>query len=59
MTHISVLYIYYITKVFCTRNVAYNRVSIAIVISWWRKCKQFHWSNGFVFFFAESPITNA
>jgi len=58
MTHILVLFIYFITKFFIQGNEHKNRVSIAIVISWWRKRKQFHQSEWFVFDFAESPITN-
>jgi len=38
MTHISVMFIYYVTKFFVQGNQhTTNRVSIAIVISWWRK----------------------
>jgi len=51
MTHILVLFIYYFTNFFCTRKPAYNRVSIAIVISWRRKRKQFHRSEWFRFLF--------
>jgi len=42
MTHISVLFMYYVTKFFVQGNSIQQRVSIAIVISWWRKRKQFH-----------------
>jgi len=50
MTHISVLFIYYITKFFVQGNQhTTNRVSIAIVISWWRKWKQFHRGEWFRF----------
>jgi len=52
MTHISVLFIYYITEVFVQVNQhTTNRVSIAIVISWWREQKQFHRSEWFRFLF--------
>jgi len=38
MTHISVIFITYITKFFVQGNQhTTNRVNIAIVISWWRK----------------------
>jgi len=51
MTHISVLFIY-ITKFFVQANQhTTNRVRIAIVISWWRKRKQFHRSEWFRFLF--------
>jgi len=50
LTYILVLFIY-ITKLFCTRKPAYNRVSTAIVISRWRKRKQFHRSKWFHFLF--------
>jgi len=38
MTHIVVIFIYHVTKFFVQGNQhTTNRVSIAIVISWWRK----------------------
>jgi len=55
MTHISVLFIYYVTKFFVQGNQhTTNRVSIAIVIMMTQTD-----ANGYVFDFAESPITNA
>ena len=52
MRHISILFIYHITKFFVQGNQhTTNRVSIAIVISWWRKRKQFHQSEWFSFLF--------
>jgi len=55
MTHNLVHFIYYITKFFVKGSQhTTNRVSIAIVISWWRKRKQFHRSERFRFLFCRS-----
>jgi len=64
MTYVTFWYFLYTTSIqyFCTSKPGYNRVSRAIVLSWWCESKQFHRSDDsfvFFFFFAESPIINA
>jgi len=61
MTHILVIFIYYVTKFFVQENQhTTNRVSIAIVnIMVTQNGSSFIEANGFVFYFAESLITNA
>jgi len=61
MTHILVIFIYYVTKFFVQGNQhKTNRVSIATVISWWRKTEAVSSKRTVSFFYiAESPITDA
>jgi len=57
MTHISVLFMYYITNFLYKETSIQQTVSIAIVDD--ANGSIIIEANGFVFYFAESPITDA